>query len=188
MTHLRGKHPTLSSPTGRVLQRTLASQFTASLARLTTVAACSMLLIGCRDAPRGILEMKLENGLRVSDLLPAKGRAALLVYEAAQCFSCDSDLPLWAKARQRDGSKVKIVVTGPVTGADRRALILAHIPVVGVIPATVAQSHELAGSYLLVDGQVIAIARTKKEKEREQLWLRLDDSTTSPRTQPATTP
>jgi len=127
----------------------------------------------CSSGERSILDQRLEDGRQIREIMPSHGTSALLVFDARTCFGCDSELPLWRSARARAPDRVLIVVIGPLTPDDRKAFILAHLPVAGVIAQPHGATNDLVGSYLIWRGRVTARARTKAEQEQRQLWRQI---------------
>lgn len=141
---------------------------------LAAIGLPAVLMAGaCSLGERSILDQRLEDGRQIREIMPVRGTSALLVLDARTCFGCDSELPLWRSARDRAADRVLIVVIGPVTPDDRRAFILAHLPVAGVVAQPRGATHDLVGSYLVSGGRVTASARTKAEKEQRQLWKQI---------------
>jgi hypothetical protein len=135
-----------------------------------------MFALGCREPAQSILNTHLDDGRIIREAVAPEQPIALLVYSAATCFACGTPLPSWRRLANEGRIKLVLVLAGPTTDGDRRALRIQRIPVAGFVSRPLFRLDRLPSEYLLVAGRVFAKAEGAAAVQKSRLWKRVSDA------------
>jgi hypothetical protein len=87
-----------------------------------------------------VSEWVVQGGRPVSTLLPATGdTAVVLVYNPAQCFSCDGELSRWVNVSRERGWQVRLLLTREPSPGERDQFRLFRLQPAGVLQGPAAR-------------------------------------------------
>ncbi len=98
--------------------------------------AASLLMVGCGSerAAESLQQWMLESGEPLAAMLSSgSDTSVVLVYDPAECFSCDGQLSRWVQLGQQRGWPIRLVLTRTPTAAERNQLLLYRLPPDGVV-------------------------------------------------------
>lgn len=119
--------------------------------------------LGCADrAPPEILvlELPLQNGSRVRDVLVSGQRQAILVYSPGMCYSCSTMLTQWEQLEREGHLRITLLMSPTPTDADLAALSRQRIRVHGVV----AWPEKRVPSEFLFEGDSLVAAAVGPEE------------------------
>jgi hypothetical protein len=164
----RGSRPHL----WHVVTRVLAAPVRRSVVfSLVVVAGC----VGPSPSP---LDSRLEDGRSVRDLIRTKSPTALIVYNAAFCFACGSDVAKWQRVARDMPGRVVFLFSGPFTEGDRRVIRIKRIPVDGVIVGGPWPDALIPSEFIVENGAILSQAHGLTEVLARRLWNHLSPGPT----------
>ncbi len=132
--------------------------------------AMSCFLCGCADSRNTVLDLRLDDGRVVHELIRKQGLTAVLLYDATTCLSCKTPLPYWEAAAREGRINIVVLLAGKLTEADRRVLRIQRVPVTGFL-TQVSSGFAFPSEYLLRDGSIIASAIGTAAVYKQRLWM-----------------
>ena len=138
----------------------------ARLARNVSIVA-NVLLCACADDP-SILDVRLANGISVSEGVRMDATTIVLVYEPEMCFSCSPMFTRWESSAKRQGARLLLLLSGQPSSEAARALRRLRVPVAGV--AVGWPKRLVPAEYVFRRGELLGKAEGIPEMQRRKLW------------------
>jgi hypothetical protein len=140
------------------------------------VAATLIVVAACRPEAGSILDERVADGRLIRSLVPASGKAAIVIYDAKTCFSCGSDLPAWQRAVSERAARVVILASPPVVSEDWRAFRLQRVAIAGALSRAPFSADDLPAEFIIEDGRVTSIALGLADTRARRLWNHVVDT------------
>lgn len=135
---------------------------------VSSAAACE----GARSVE--LLGGSLDDGRPLQALVRFGRPNAILIYDAATCFTCGTAIPQWRRLMTDARVHVAVVLAGAVTDADLRALRIQRIPIAGTMKKPPFGPSSMPVELLTADhGQIHAIAIGAEAVHARRLWAHL---------------
>jgi hypothetical protein len=88
---------------------------------------------GAQGTDASVLDLRLDDGERLAELLSPGDTTALLVYDPADCLSCGSELARWRRWEAAGRGTIRIVLTREPRESESAQLRLFRVAPAGVL-------------------------------------------------------
>ena len=126
----------------------------------------SAMVAGCKanESPhQRSLDMPLDDGGVVSDVLRPETLSVVLIYSPSQCFSCSGLLHRWVEFAGDHEADLKLILTKKPSPAEARTLRFLRVDVAGVLASELADPG-LSAAYLVRASRVVDAAAGTQEQ------------------------
>jgi hypothetical protein len=142
--------------------------------QLPIALALAIIFAACKGtASTDLLSAELDDGRQLQALAKSDRPGAILIYDAATCFTCGTAVPQWRRLMNDSRVHVAVVLAGAVTEADLRALRIQRIPIAGTMKKPPFGREAMPVEILTVDGHSHAAAIGAEAVHTRRLWAHL---------------